>query len=70
MKIDHKGEYWLTNFSAKKSTSRVTNSDHYPVILVLDKKPKRISQFNFKDPVGQMKFYDMTNKNSQLSEIV
>ena len=36
MQIDHKGEYWLTNFSAKKRTNKVTNFDHYPVILVLD----------------------------------
>ena len=72
MQIDHKGEYWLTNFSAKKRTNKVTNSDHYPVILVQymscsATKPKRISQFNFKDPVGQMEFFEMTDKNHTLS---
>ena len=74
MQVDHKGQYWLTNFSAKKRKNTVTFSDHYPVILVLDMsfkivKPKRESQFNFKDPVGQMKFFEMTEKNSKLSEI-
>ena len=36
MKIDHEENYWLTNFHAKKLNNRVTKSDHYPVMLVLD----------------------------------
>ena len=74
MKIDHEGNYWLTNFHAKKTNNRVTNPDHYPVMLVLDlsiniSKPMRKSHFNFKDPEGQLKFLDMTDNNSRLSKI-
>ena len=74
MIIDHKGQYWLTNFSAKKRSNNVVYSDHYPVMLVLDmsfkvSKPQRTSQFNFKDPAGQMKFVNMTENNTNLSKI-
>ena len=74
MEVDHKGKYWLTNFSAKRRKNNVTSSDHYPVMLVLDmsfkvSKPKRVSQFNFKDPVGQMNFFKMTEKNNKLLNI-
>ena len=43
-------------------------------MLVLDmsfkvSKPKRVSQFNFKDPVGQMNFFKITERNNKLSNI-
>ena len=74
MQIDHEGKHWLSNFSAKKTANKVTNSDHYPVILVLDmsfrvSKPERVAQFNFKDQLGQVKFFKMTDKNRKLSDI-
>ena len=74
MQVDHDGEYWLTNFSAKRRINNVTQSDHYPVILVLDmsfsnSKPLRTSHFNFKDPQGQKMFFDMTNINPKLSKV-
>ena len=74
MKVDHEGKYWLTNYRAKNITKKVSHSDHYPVILVLDmsfriSKPQRTSLFNFKDQVGQMKFLSMTEKNTKLSDI-
>ena len=74
MKIDHDGQYWLTNYSSKRKVNKVTHSDHFPVILALDMsfkvaKPQRTSQFNFKDKYGQMNFFEMTDKNKKLSEI-
>ena len=74
MKVDHEGQYWLSNYSSKKKLNKVTHSDHCPVILVLDmsfkiSKPQRTSQFNFKDKVGQVKFFNMTDKNKKLSSI-
>ena len=32
-------------------------------------KPLRTSHFNFKDPQGQQKFFNMTNMNPKLSKI-
>ena len=74
MKVDHEGQFWLTNFSAKRRLNKVTHSDHYPVMLFLDMsfkidKPERTSQFNFKDPEGQVKFFHMTDKNTKPSNI-
>ena len=74
MTVDHDGLYWLTNFSARRKIYKVTHSDHYPVMLVLDMsfrvaKPQRNSQFNFKDPEGQVKFFNMTNNNNKLCNI-
>ena len=74
MKVDHEGKFTLTNFNAKKRLNRTVNPDHFPVILTLDLsipivKPERKSHFNFKDTEGQVKFFDMTDKNSQLAKI-
>ena len=74
MEIDHEGQFWLTNFSAKKVNNKVTNPDHFPVMLVLDmsvniSRPQRKKYFNFKDSEGQIRFFDMTNNNRNLSEI-
>ena len=73
MEVDHVGKYWLTNFGAKVKRNKVTTPDHFPVILVLDlsykmAKPNRNTHFNFKDPQGQMSFFNMTNDNRRLAE--
>ena len=74
MKVDHEGQYWLTNFSTKRKTNKVTHSDHYPVMLILDMSfreavPQRTSLFNFKDPKGQVNFFNTTDKNTKLANI-
>ena len=74
MKVDHEGKFTLTNFNAKKRIQRTINSDHHPIILTLDlsiptHQPKRETHFNFKDPEGQVKFFNMTDQNSKLTEI-
>ena len=73
MEVDHDRKYKLTNFKAKKYKGKVTESDHHPVILVLDLsvpqiKPEKISFRNMKDPKGQMKFFHMTNQSVKMRE--
>ena len=58
----------------KEKTNKVTHSDHYPVMLILDMSfreavPQRTSLFNFKDPKGQVNFFNTTDKNTKLANI-
>ena len=70
MEVDHVGKYKLTSFKNKK----IVPTDHSSVTLVLDPsvpnmKPKRIVNFDFRNVEGQMHFFNMTDKNRQLSEV-
>ena len=70
MEVDHVGKYKLTSFKNKK----IVPTDHNSVTLVLDlsvptMKPKRIVNFDFRNVEGQMHFFNMTDKNRQLSEV-
>ena len=73
MEVNHDGKYKLTNFKAKKYKGKVTETDHNPVMLVLDLsippiKPERISFRNMKDSAGQMNFFDMTNNSNKIRD--
>ena len=74
MKVDHEGKYRLTNFNVRKKTGKVTVTEHSAVLLVLDLsiptvKCERTSEFNYKNTEGQKNFFNMTNKNSSLTEV-
>ena len=73
MRVDHKRDYGLSNFKAKKVVGRVTTTDHHPVILTLDltipiMKHISKSHYNSKDKVDQMMFYHRTDNSSKLQE--
>ena len=74
MEVNGDGKYNLTNFKAKKYNGCATESDHKPVILVLDltvppEKPERTQFNNMKDIDGQMRFYNMTSNCNKLTKI-
>ena len=73
MEVNHDGKYKLTNFKAKKFKGKVTETDHNPVILVLDLlvppiKPEKVCFRNMKDSEGQMKFFNMTSQAPKLRQ--
>ena len=74
MEVNHDGKHNLTNFKAKKYSGNTTESDHKPVIIVLDltvppEKPERTQFNNMKDIEGQMRFYNMTSNCNKLAKI-
>ena len=65
----------MSNYTSKKTTRKITTSDHYPVILTLDLSipvvnVERTGHFNFRDINGQASFFHMTDNTNLLSEAI
>ena len=50
----------------RKRINNVVHSDHYPVMLLLDMSFKVCKP---QDPAGQLKFFNMTENNTNLFKI-
>ena len=71
MKIDEARAYVLTKYKKVKSKTVVTESDHNPIICQfnhlwsdrLEQEKQRYEIFQFNDPEGIAKFYELTSSN-------
>ena len=72
MKIDEARNYVLSKYSKSKGEVVVTESDHNPIICNFNylwsdnivPEKQRYEMFNFKDPEGISKFYQLTSSNT------
>ena len=75
MIIDEQRSFCLSNFAQYRRNKRVIETDHNGEILELDlqfekRKPERVEMFNLKNKRCQDNFYEETDDNSELLEIL